>query len=69
MDSTQATKTIMTIREAAKAYSMPEFALRNWCKRGQLLHLKAGNRVYLTPGAIEEFIRTGGAARDETARR
>jgi len=55
-------KTIMTIREAAKAYSIPEFALRNWCKCGQLQHLKAGNRVYLTPAIVEDFIKTGGQA-------
>jgi excisionase family DNA binding protein len=54
-------KPILTIREAAKAFSMPEFALRSWCKRGELRHIKAGNRVYLTAQAIEEFI--GGAAK------
>ena len=60
------TKTVFTIREAAKAYCIPEFALRNWCKRGQLQHLKAGNRVYLTPVILENFIKTGGQAQNET---
>jgi len=55
-------KTILTIREAARAYDIPEFALRNWCKRGQVQHLKAGNRVYLTPANMENFIKTGGTA-------
>jgi hypothetical protein len=52
---------IYTIRGAAKASGKPEFALRNWCKRGDIRHVKAGNRVYLTLDAIEEFVKSGGA--------
>jgi DNA-binding transcriptional MerR regulator len=52
-------KTIMTIKQAAKAYSLPTSALRNWCKSGQLQHLKSGNRIYLTSGMIEDFVRGG----------
>ena len=57
MNITQNKKPIMTIREAAKAFNLPEFAVRNWCKSGVLYHLKAGNRIYLTTGAIEEFLK------------
>lgn len=67
MNTTQTDKTIMTIREAAKAFYLPEFAVRNWCKRGELQHLKAGSRVYLTAEAIEDFLMRGGkvAAHDK----
>jgi excisionase family DNA binding protein len=54
------TNKIYTIRQAAQATGAPEFALRNWCKRGEIRHVKAGNRVYLTLEAIEDFIRNGG---------
>lgn len=59
MNTTQTDKTIMTIREAAKAFNLPEFAVRNWCKRGELQHLKAGSRVYLPAVAIEDFLLKG----------
>lgn len=59
---TKATNKLYTIREAAKETGVPEFALRNWCKRGEIQHLKAGSRIYLTLIAIEDFIKTGGAA-------
>jgi len=54
------TKTIYTIREAAKQTGTPEFALRNWCKRGDIRHVKSGNRVYLTLEAVEGFLTKGG---------
>ena len=55
-----AAKRVYTVREAAEAYGLPEYAVRNWCKRGEIRHLKAGNRIYISPEAIESFI-TGGA--------
>jgi excisionase family DNA binding protein len=55
------TKKIFTIREAAEACGLPEYALRNWCKRGEIRHVKAGKRVYLTLEAVEAFF--GGGAR------
>jgi excisionase family DNA binding protein len=61
----EAVKTIYTIREAAKRTGTPEFALRNWCKRGDVRHVKSGNRVYLTIEAIEEFLTKGGAGQNE----
>lgn len=69
MNAMQTEKTIMTIREAAKAFNLPEFAVRNWCKCGALQHLKAGSRVYLTAGAIEDFLMKGGKAVTHDKRR
>ncbi len=40
---------------------LPEFALRGWCKRGEIQHLKSGSRVYLLPGAVEAFLERGAA--------
>ena len=61
-------KAIYTIKEAARAFGLPEFALRNWCKTGQLHHLKAGSRVYLTAGAVDEFLQKGGKVNADTLR-
>jgi excisionase family DNA binding protein len=58
---TTAAKTLLTIRQAARAFGLPEYALRNWAKAGHLPHLKAGSRVYLVPAAIEAFL--AGAAK------
>jgi hypothetical protein len=65
MNTVQAEKRIYTIKEAARFYGLPEFALRNWCKTGDLNHLKAGTRVYLTPAAIEELLAKGGAKNEK----
>ena len=63
--ATKQIEKLYTIRGAAKATGAPEFALRNWCKRGEIRHVKAGTRVYLTLDAIQEFL-TKGAAVNET---
>lgn len=56
-----ATKRLLTIREVARAYGLPEYALRGWCKRGEIQHLKSGSRVYLLPGTVEAFLERGAA--------
>ena len=60
MKANEANK-LYTIRGAAKETGRPEFALRNWCKKGDIRHVKSGNRVYLTLEAIDEFIQGRGA--------
>jgi hypothetical protein len=57
-------KAVYTIRQAAQNFGLPEFALRNWCKAGQVQHLKSGNRVYLTAQAVEEFLQKGDTAHE-----
>jgi DNA-binding transcriptional MerR regulator len=57
-------KTVYTIRQAAQTFGLPEFALRNWCKAGQVQHLKSGNRVYLTAQAVEQFLQKGDTAHE-----
>jgi len=61
MTEAQAVSKLYTIREAARETGVPEFALRNWCKRKEIRHLKAGTRFYLTLDAISAFV-SGGAA-------
>ncbi len=62
---TTSTNKLYTIRGAAKETGVPEFALRNWCKRGEIQHLKAGTRVYVTLSAINDFIANGGKAAND----
>lgn len=54
------TKTIMTIRQAAREYGFPEYGLRNLIKRGAFPVIRCGNRSYITRNAFEEFIQKGG---------
>jgi hypothetical protein len=60
VEAIQETQKLYTIRGAAQATGNPEFALRNWCKNGEIKHVKAGSRVYVTIEAINEFIQAGG---------
>lgn len=52
----------LTIRQAAKEYGFPEHAIRNLVKRGEFPIVQTGNRVYIMPHAIEQYLQTGGAA-------
>lgn len=52
----------LTIRQAAKEYGFPEHAIRNLVKRGEFPIVQTGNRVYIMPHVIEQYLQTGGAA-------
>lgn len=54
------TKTIMTIRQAARKYGFSVFRLRNLVKRGAFPVIRCGNRSYITRTVFEEFIQKGG---------
>ena len=64
-----ATKTIMTIRQAAQEFGFPEFGLRNLIKRGAFPVIRCGNRSYITRQILEDFIAKGGERQNEIARR
>lgn len=51
----------LTIRQAAKEYGFPEHAIRNLVKRGEFPIVQTGNRVYIMPHVIEQYLQTGGA--------
>lgn len=53
-------KNIFTIREAARFYNFPEFALRTLVKTGRFPVLQVGSRVYLVREVFEDYIRSGG---------
>lgn len=50
----------LTIRQAAKEYGFPEHAIRNLVKRGEFPIVQTGNRVYIMPHVIEQYLQTGG---------
>lgn len=52
----------LTIRQAAKEYGFPEHAIRSLVKRGEFPIVQTGNRVYIMPHVIEQYLQTGGAA-------
>lgn len=54
------TKTIMTIKQAAREYGFPEFGLRNLIKRGAFPVIRCGNRSYITRTVFEDFLQKGG---------
>lgn len=61
-------KTVMTIRETAKEYSFPEYAIRTLVKRGAFPVIQVGKRCYITREAFESYLKTGGELYDENAR-
>ena len=51
----------LTIRQAAKEYGFPEHAIRSLVKRGEFPIVQTGNRVYIMPHVIDQYLQTGGA--------
>ena len=54
-------KTALTIKETAKTYNFPEFAIRTLVKRGAFPVVQVGNRCYIDRSIFEEYLKTGGA--------
>ena len=57
-------KTALTIKETAKEYHFPEFAIRTLVKRGAFPVIQVGNRCYIVRGVFEEYLKTGGEKYD-----
>lgn len=51
---------MLTIREVAKKFKLPERALRCWIKQGLIPITQAGNRVYISAEWLENKIKTDG---------
>ena len=51
---------ILTIKQAAKKYGLPEYALRALVKRGTIPVIQSGRRCYISREAFEEYLRKGG---------
>lgn len=59
-------KAALTIKETAKEYCFPEFAIRTLVKRGAFPVIQVGNRVYITRAKFEEFLEKGGELYEPT---
>lgn len=53
-------KTALTIKETAKAFHFPEYAIRTLVKRGAFPVVQVGNRCYIVRSVFEEYLKTGG---------
>lgn len=54
----------LTIKETAKEFSFPEFAIRTLVKRGAFPVVQVGNRCYIVRDVFAEYLKTGGAKYD-----
>lgn len=57
-------KTALTIRETAKEFDFPEFAIRTLVKRGAFPVIQVGKRCYITRSVFADFLKTGGEKYD-----
>ena len=57
-------KAALTIKETAKEYHFPEYAIRTLVKRGAFPVIQVGNRVYITRAKFEVYLETGGELYD-----
>ena len=53
-------KTALTIKETAKAFNFPEFAIRTLVKRGAFPVIQVGNRCYITRDIFAAYLEKGG---------
>ena len=53
-------KTALTIKETAKEYNFPEFAIRTLVKRGAFPVIQVGNRCYIAKDVFKAFLEKGG---------
>ncbi len=55
-------KPALTIKETAKEFQFPEYAIRTLVKRGAFPVVQVGNRCYIVRSVFEEYLKKGGAA-------
>lgn len=53
-------KSILTIKEVAREFNFPEFAIRTLVKRKAFPVIRIGNRNYITRDVLDQFIKSGG---------
>ena len=54
----------LTIKETAKEFNFPEFAIRTLVKRGAFPVVQVGNRCYIVRDVFAEYLKTGGEKYD-----
>ena len=57
-------KPALTIKETAKEFQFPEYAIRTLVKRGAFPVIQVGNRCYITREIFADYIRKGGGTYD-----
>jgi hypothetical protein len=57
-------KTALTIKQTARAFQFPEYAIRTLVKRGAFPVIQVGNRCYINPEIFESYLKSGGAKYD-----
>lgn len=57
-------KAALTIKETAREYNFPEFAIRTLVKRGGFPVIQVCNRCYITRAKFEEYLQKGGEKYD-----
>jgi phage antirepressor YoqD-like protein len=59
-------KTVITVRETAKEYGIPEHGLRNLIKSGEVPTIKCGNRHYISRPQFENYLLRGSERKQGT---
>ncbi len=57
-------KPALTIKETAKEFQFPEYAIRTLVKRGAFPVIQVGNRCYITREIFADYIKKGGELYD-----
>ncbi|MCD7712341.1 MAG: helix-turn-helix domain-containing protein [Firmicutes bacterium] len=57
-------KSALTIKETAREYGFPEYAIRTLVRRGAFPVVQCGNRCYIVRSVFEEYLQKGGALYD-----
>lgn len=53
-------KIALTIKETAKAFNFPEYAIRTLTKRGAFPVIQVGKRCYIVRQVFEDYLQKGG---------
>lgn len=53
-------KPALTIKECAREFQFPEFAIRTLVKRGAFPVIQVGNRCYITREVFADYLKKGG---------
>ena len=57
-------KPALTIKETAKEFQFPEYAIRTLVKRGAFPVIQVGNRCYITREFFADYLKKGGGLYD-----
>lgn len=50
---------ILSVRRVAELLGVPQYTVRDLCRRGLLGHVRQGRRIWITRPAIERFLNGG----------